>query len=375
MTPASLTAALKDEALRLGFDLAGAAPAEAPPHLEDFQQWLAAGYAGEMRYLADRADAYAHPRHVLPEAKSLLVLAMNYGTVVPAPVEAGQGTVSRYAWGTDYHDTIHERLERLADLHRRLVPDAQVRGVVDTAPLLERQFGKQAGLGWVGKNTMLLNKELGSWFFLGVLLTTAELVYDEPYETSHCGACRACLDACPTGALREPYQLDARRCISYLTIELRGNIPAELRPAMGDRLFGCDACQEVCPWNCRGRTTTEDGFQPRPGLNPVVLAELFALDDAAFRQRFRHTPLWRSKRRGILRNAALVLANRPHDAALPGLIQGLGDCEPIARSACAWALGQYAGEAAREALGKRLAVESDPDVVAEIRAALASAAS
>lgn len=313
MTPSELTAALKQEARRLGFSFAGVCPAVAPPEIERFRRWLAEGFAGELHYLADRAKAYEHPWHVLEGARSILMLGMSYRTVEPAQPRPGQGRVSRYAWGADYHDLIHGRLRRLADLHRRLAPGAGVRGVVDTAPLLEREFAQLAGLGWVGKNTLLINRQHGSWFFLAALLSSEALVADEPIQRSYCGKCRRCLDACPTGALVEPYRLDARRCISYLTIELRGSIPDEFRPAIGDRLFGCDACQEVCPWNRRAPCSVEPALRPREGMNPIELAPLWEMDDEAFRRRFRHTPLWRAKRRGILRNAAIVLGNQTHE--------------------------------------------------------------
>ena len=306
MNAVALTAALKEESLRLGFDLVGATPAVAPPDFDRFRQWLADGYAGQMRYFADRLDAYRHPDRLLDGAKSILMLAMNYRTAEPVEAGAGQARVSRYAWGADYHEVIRRRLHKLADFHRRLTPAAGVRGVVDTAPLLERQFGQLAGLGWIGKNTMLINQRFGSWLFLAALLTTEEMAYDQPSVADRCGSCRACLDACPTGALVEPHRLDARKCISYLTIELRGPIPAEFRAACGNRLFGCDACQEACPWNRRTPATAESAFQPGPGMNPVQLAELVALDEEAFRRRFRHTPLWRARREGILRNAGSV---------------------------------------------------------------------
>ena len=297
------------------------------------------------------------------------MLGTNYRTIQPATTEPGQGRISHYAWGTDYHDVIRKRLRRLVDLHRRLRPDAMVRGVVDTAPLPERQFAQQAGLGWIGKNTLLVNREFGSWFFLAALLTSAELTYDGPCEVGHCGSCRACLDACPTGALIEPYLLDARKCISYATIELRDLGAADLRRSCGAHLFGCDICQEVCPWNHRTPVSRQGVFGPRPDTNPIDLAALFDLDEAAFRQRFRDTPLWRSKRRGILRNAAIVLANRPDATALPALLRGLGDVEPLVRAACAWALGQYDDARARAALRARRHSEPDETVRSEIEAA------
>jgi epoxyqueuosine reductase len=305
MHTAALTAALKEESQRLGFDLAGATPAVASPDFDRLRQWLADGHAGQMHYVANRLDAYRHPGRVLEGAKSILMLGVNYRSVEPVEPGPGQVSVSRYAWGDDYHQVIRDRLHKLADFHRQLVPASGVRGVVDTAPLLERQFGQLAGLGWIGRNAMLINERFGSWFFLAALLTTEELAYDQP-AASRCGACRACLDVCPTGALVEPFRMDARKCISYLTIELRDPIPTELHAACGRRLFGCDACQDACPWNRNTPATTDPAFLPGSGMNPVDLAELTALDEDAFRQRFRHTPLWRAKREGILRNACNI---------------------------------------------------------------------
>jgi epoxyqueuosine reductase len=373
MDRGQLTQELKQHAAKLGFSLCGVCPAISPPGDARLDEWLAAGYAGQMHYLADRREAYRHPSGVLEEARSVVMLAMNYRTVDPAPPQDGQARVSRYAWGeTDYHDLIRGRLDRLAEFFRVNVPSAQVRGVVDTAPLLEREFAQLAGLGWIGKNTLLLNREQGSWFFLAALVTDVELAYDAARETDHCGTCRACLDACPTGAFPQSYVLDASRCISYLTIELREAIPTELRRGVGDWLFGCDVCQEVCPWNSRAPLSREAAFAPRTEDNPIDLLRLFELDDVAFRARFRHTPLWRAKRRGILRNAAIVLGNRPTPQALRALICGLNDSEPLVRGACAWALGRFSQPAARRALALRQGVETDRDVQSEIDAALAA---
>ena len=340
-----------------------------------FREWLAAGYAGDMSYLPDRAAAYEHPRHVLDGVRSVLMLAMNYRTADARPPQPGQGRIARYAWGpADYHDVIHDRLHRLADFLRGECPGAAVRGVVDTAPLLEREFAQLAGLGWIGKNTLLLNQSAGSWFFLAALLTDIELEYDEPHAADHCGTCRACLDACPTAAFPQPYVLDANKCISYLTIELRGAVPTELRAGVGDWLFGCDVCQDVCPWNHRAPTSDEPAFAPLAAMNPVDLCELFALHDDTFRHRFRHTPLWRPKRRGLLRNAAIVLGNQRPSHAIAALTLGLQDVEPIVRAACAWALGRYDSPATREVLQQRLLVEKDATVHLEIEAALQSCA-
>jgi epoxyqueuosine reductase len=373
MDQADLTQQLRERARALGFALVGACPAIEPTGFSRLAEWLDRGFAGEMGYLAARQGAYEHPRHVLEGVRSILMLGLAYRTSEPQPVEKCQGRVSRYAWGpADYHDLIHDRLKQLADELRRLVPAASVRGVVDTAPLLEREFAQLAGLGWIGKHTLLINKPAGSYFFLAALLTDVELSYDEPFAADHCGTCRACLDACPTDAFPQPHVLDASRCISYLTIELRGPIPDELRPGMGDWLFGCDVCQEVCPWNHRAPESAEPGFHPAAATNPIDLVGLFELDDEGFRQRFRHTPLWRPRRRGILRNAAIVLGNQRAEQALPALVRGLSDDEPVVRDAAAWALGQIGGRAAVAALESRLKIEADPDVRQAIARSLSS---
>lgn len=371
MDNSRLTSLLKDEARRLGFDHVGVCPAVEPPGLSRFQAWLAAGHAGQMRFLADRESLYRHPSNVLEGVRSIIMMSLNYLTLDPHLPDAGQGRVSRYAWGdADYHDVIHERLRKLRRRLVELVPAANARGVVDTAPLLEHEFARLAGLGWIGKNTLLLNKKSGSWFFLAALLTDVELSYDSPFTADHCGTCTACLDACPTDALVRPYVLDARLCISYLTIELRDAVPIGLRPGMGQWLFGCDICQEVCPWNGRVAQTDAPAFAPNGDADPVELIPLFELNDEQFRQRFRHTPLWRSKRRGILRNAAIVLGNCPIPRATDALTSGLNEPEALIRGASAWALGRYDQPEARRALQARMHIEPDEGVRAEIDAAL-----
>jgi epoxyqueuosine reductase len=310
MNPEELTNRLKRAARLAGFDLVGAVPAVEPPGFGRLERWLADGHAGQMGYIARRAAAYRDPNLVLEGARSVLMLGLNYRTVEPAAAGAGGGIVARYAWGADYHDVVRSRLRRLVALHRRLVPDGRARGFVDTAPVLERDFAHRAGLGWFGKNTTLINPRLGSWFFLAGLISTEEFVCDEPADESRCGTCRRCLDACPTGALVEPYRLDARKCISYLTIERRSDFSEAERAALGCRVFGCDACQEACPWNRRTEPTAEAAFEPAPGMNPLRLDRLLTLDEEAFRARFRRSPLWRAGRAGIQRNAAAVLGNQ-----------------------------------------------------------------
>jgi epoxyqueuosine reductase len=336
-----LTSALQDEARRLGFGPMGVCPAVEPTGFSRLREWLDAGFGGSMHYLEDRYQAYQHPRHVLAGVRSIVVLAQRYRTVEPpTAVPPGFGRISRYAWGTDYHDLLHDRLKQLAAFVRAARPEAKVRGVVDSAPLLEREFAQLAGLGWIGKHTLLLNREVGSWFFLCALLTDQELVPDAATETDHCGTCTACLDACPTDAFVAPYVLDARKCLSYTTIELREAIPLELRAAHGDWVFGCDVCQDVCPWNRKAPSIEEPELAPREGTAPLDLIALFDLDEASFRKRFRGTPLWRAKRRGLLRNAAIVLGNQRAVQAVPALQKGTTDEEPLIREACAWALQQ-----------------------------------
>ena len=371
----NLTKSLKAEAERLGFDLVAACPAVDASGFSNLIEWLDSGYAGEMEYIQRRKDAYRHPQFVLDGAVSLLMLGTSYNTRPAAPTNAGQGKISRYAWGKgDYHDLIHGRLKQLRKFAESLNPELVCRGVVDSAPLLEREFAQLAGLGWSAKNTLLINREIGSWFFISALLLNQPLEYDAPFVKNHCGTCTACLDACPTDAFVSPSVLDATKCISYLTIEHRSPIPIELRNQMGDWIFGCDVCQDVCPWNRKAPTTDEPCFQPTPNQNPVDLVSLFDLDDDSFRARFRKTPLWRSKRRGILRNAAIAMGNQPSGTNLVPLEKGLNDPEPLIRGASAWAIGQHIAHGfspAKQLLVRRKPREADEDVLNEIELALA----
>jgi len=314
-----------------------------------------------------------------------LSVALNYHTA-PLPPELrddpSRGLVASYAWGQDYHEVLTPRLHELSvRLHE---PGAALgswtggttahRAYVDTGPILERELGARAGQGFVGKNTLLIHPRLGSWFFLGELLLAVELPAEEISAVrGTCGRCTRCLDACPTGALVTPYLLDARRCISYLTIELKGAIPRELRPHLGHRIFGCDLCQEVCPWNRRfARPTTDPAFQPRPEIVAPPLLDLIALDEEGFRQRFRDSPVRRPKRRGLLRSVAVALGNWGSPAAVPALASALHDVEPLIRAHAAWALGRIDAAGARQALDQALAAEADPWVRAELELALST---
>lgn len=336
---ATLEDRLKQQARALGFELAGIAPATQADGFDRLRDWLARGFAGTMDYLHRHGDARRHPSSILPEVRSVIMVGINYR---PDDTRSRKqpGRISCYARGRDYHDVLRERLHRLLDWLRQERPDCLGRAVVDTAPLLERDFARRAGLGWFGKNTMLLNKRLGSYFFIGALLTNLELACDASHITNHCGTCTACLDACPTQAFVAAGVLDARRCISYLTIEHRGDVPEELRPGLGDWLFGCDVCQEVCPWNRKAPPGAEPELQGRPELEQLDLIEVLGLSEEEFRRRFRGTALMRTKRKGLLRNAALVLGNRGDAAALPALRRSLEDAEPIVREAARWAIDQ-----------------------------------
>lgn len=333
----ALAAAVKDEARRLGFDAVAIGPATPPPHGAAFEQWLDDGCAGSMEYLertrADRLD----PARLLPGARAVVAVAASYHAGEPTPASGMR--VARYAGGADYHDVLRPRLSALARFIESAGDGARSRAAIDTSAVLERDLAARAGLGWIGKNTNLLTPSLGSWFFIGIVLTTAELPFDGEIA-DRCGTCTACLDACPTAAFTGPYRLDARRCISYLTIEHRGAIDEDLRPSMGDWGFGCDVCQDVCPWNRRAATTGEPAFAPAPWPAPEAL---LGLGETAFRERFRRTALWRARRAGLLRNAAIVLGNRADPDAEPALRAALDDEDPTVREAAAWALSLVRG--------------------------------
>jgi epoxyqueuosine reductase len=339
----SLETRLKQQAHALGFELAGIARATAADSFDQLRDWLARGFAGDMAYMNRHAEARRHPESVLRTVRSVLMVGMNYfegagAPPSPAPATGLTGRVSRYACGADYHDVLRLRLRELLGWLQGEAPGCQGRGVVDTAPLLERDFARRAGLGWFGKNTMLLNKRLGSYFFLGALLLDLALAPDPPHDAAHCGTCTACLKACPTGAFVAPGLLDARRCVSYLTIELKEAVPEDLRSGLGDWVFGCDVCQEVCPWNRKAPPAQEPAFQARADLQALDLVAILGLSEDEFRQRFRGTALMRTRRRGLVRNAALALGNRADPAALPALHRALGDSEPVIREAAQWAI-------------------------------------
>ena len=366
-------AAIRAKALEIGFDAVGFAPADlgadARAHL---QTYLERGYHGDMGWLADTADRRGHPQNLWPEARTVVVLAQNYGPALdPLAIleHPDRGAISVYAQNRDYHDLVKKRLKQLARwMHETLAGEVKV--FVDTAPVMEKPLAAAAGLGWQGKHTNLLSRDWGNWLFLGEVFTTLALEPDGP-EADHCGSCRACLDVCPTDAFPAPYQLDASRCISYLTIEHKGHIPRELRPLMGNRIYGCDDCLAICPWNKFARRTEEDAFKGRLELTAPRLRDLAELDDAGFRQVFTASPIKRTGRARFVRNVLIAIGNSGL-MELTATARGLLDDESeLVRAAAVWAFARLAAadDLKREA-ARRLALETDPDVRAEWSAEL-----
>jgi epoxyqueuosine reductase len=333
----ALTQAVKARALEVGFDRVAVGPAGPAEHAGAFERWLDAGYAGSMDYLTRTRRERGDPAALLPGCRAVVAVALGYGPREDDPSWAG---VSRYARGADYHDLMRPRLTTLAGFLREAGgPTVATRLAVDTSAVLERDLAARTGLGWIGKNTNLIAPGAGSYFFIGTVLTTAELVPDGRMP-DHCGTCTACLDACPTSAFVAPWVLDARRCLAYLNIEHRGDIADEHKPAMRDWLFGCDVCQEVCPWNRKVPPPREPALAPSAPL--PALETLLALDDAAFRARFRGSAMSRARRAGLARNAALLLGNRGDRTAAPALERALQDSDEGVRRAAAWALARLA---------------------------------
>ncbi len=370
--PAVLSQGIKEEAQRLGFALVGISPVVAPPHEESFAEWLRKGLGGELGYMKRTEELRRDPKKLVPWAVSVVSVGMNYSTPLPRPEvsDDSRGWISRYAWGDDYHDLVRQRLDLLlAKIKGIYGGDIQGRAFVDSGPVLEREIAGVAGIGWIGKNTHLISPQKGSWFFLGELFLGIELAYDRAIK-DRCGKCDLCIKACPTGAFAGPYILDARRCISYLTIELKGAMPRHLRPLVGNHIFGCDICQEVCPYNVKAKPTGEEAFQPRDGLYAPDLIPLLSLTEEEFRRRFKGSPLLRAKRRGFLRNVAVALGNLKSREAVPALGRALCDEEPLVRAHAAWALGQIGTSRSLSVLAERLRVEADPEVKKEIEEAI-----
>jgi len=336
-------ARIKDHAKSLGFTLVGIAPLGPSPELLFYPQWLERGYAGEMHYLERQKSARMDPQSLLPGARSMIVCAVNYNVDRPLTTfDKLRAWISRYAWGVDYHRTVSAKLRELASWLETCGP-ARTRTYVDTGPVVERVFAKYAGVGWFGKNTCIINEKAGSWLFLGCILTDLELDPDAP-APDRCGSCRRCLDACPTGAILAPYVLDSRKCISYTTIELRGPIPEADRAGVGHHLFGCDICQDVCPWNRKAPFSTESSFQPKRGLFRPEIRTLLGLSDDGWRDLIRGTALQRAKVHGLLRNLMVVAGNSGDRSLTPLLKRFLSHENEHVRSHARWAVHQLGGE-------------------------------
>jgi epoxyqueuosine reductase len=336
----SLTQAIKAEAQRLGFSLAGVTTPEPPPHRQAYENWLAMGRHGSMDYLADhrRTD----PRLILPECRSILVVAMIYsnpGSFTQSQYPGSSGVVAAYAWGRDYHLVLSERLKVMTSfVETKVGRPVPHRWYTDTGPLLERDLAQRAGLGWIGKNTCLINPKFGSYFLLAEILLGIELQPDVPFSADRCGKCTRCITACPTSCILPDRTLDARLCLSYLTIENKNEIPPGLRPRLGNRVFGCDVCQQVCPWNRFANQEHEQAFDTKPGVpDPDLIAEL-GLNPQEFNRKFKDNSVLRSKRRGYLRNIAVALGNSGNPAALPALEKASQDVDPLVREHAVWAI-------------------------------------
>jgi epoxyqueuosine reductase len=385
LSPADLSDRIRARAREMGFDAVGIAPVGPSAHGQAYARWVGEGMHGEMGYLA-REDAIAKradPAVLVPGARSAVVVALNYYSEDADSSAAGdpsRGIVARYARNHDYHELMKERLIALQEWISAELTPVGGRAYVDTGAVLERELAARAGLGWQARNTMLIQPGRGSYHFLGVVLLDVELAYDAPFSADRCGSCARCVDACPTGALlgRDEAgapRMDARRCISYLTIELRGPIPRELRPLIGNRVYGCDICQEVCPWNSFAEPTSEEAFLAREGLDGPSLIEFMTMTQEEFSARFKGSPIKRAKRRGLLRNVAVALGNWGAPEAVPALAVALNDEEPLVRGHAAWALGRIGTEAARQALRGNGEVEADGWVREEITLAIESAGS
>jgi epoxyqueuosine reductase len=347
-------AIVKRAAEEAGFDLAGIAPATDAPELQHFPEWIAAGRAGEMKYMAARDDRgdlkRASLARVAPWARSVIVCAINYNTRNPYSTQVhdrSRGWISRYAWSReDYHEAVLHRLKQVESALRQSVwgghscpPTLTARSYVDTGPIVERVFAKYAGVGWIGKNTCIINQKKGSWLFLGVILTSLELVPDVP-PPDRCGTCTRCIEACPTDAIVKPYELDSTKCISYLTIEKRGSIPEDLRTGMGRHVFGCDICQDVCPWNRKAPASTAQEFEARPELVNPALAWLAEMTPGEFGEVFRESPIRRTKRSGLRRNAVIAMGNSGNPEFLSLLEKLASDSDESVAESANWAKGQ-----------------------------------
>jgi epoxyqueuosine reductase len=371
MNSGDLTRRIKERARLLEFDGVGIAPVSAIPG-DYLQVWMARGYQGKMFYLERSAEKRMNPARVLTSARSIISLSLNYFHPHDLAYDQPQvGVISRYASGDDYHHVLEKRLEKLLDYIAQLAPEVEAKIYVDTGPVMDKYWAAQSGIGWLGKHTNVLSRDSGSWFFLSNLLLNLELEYDIPGE-DFCGSCTRCIDACPTDAIVEPYLLDSRRCISYLNIELREDIPEELREPMGNLIFGCDICQDVCPWNSTAPCSTVQEFKPKEFNQAPVLRDLARLTPERFREQYRGSAVKRSKWRGFMRNVAVAMGNSADPETIPELEHLLNSDDPMIRRHAAWALRKIKTPQALQVIRQRLAMETDSETMATLERLLKS---
>ncbi len=379
MNKVELSSKIKKRARELGFELVGVSSPEPVAHMDVYQDWIESGHHGEMRYLeGERAlAARSNPKQLLPECKSILALGMPYSNPASAPKknqsQKPEGRIAAYAWGEDYHEALKAPLVELVayieELNNGAVPN---RWYTDTGPIMESEIAQRAGLGWIGKNSLLINPQKGSFFLLAEILLGIELVPDNAVVNDYCGSCTRCIEACPTDCILPNRSLDATQCISYLSIELKGSIPSEMRPQMENWVFGCDVCQEVCPWNIRfSAANTYADFAPRENMQRIDLEKEITLSPTEFNRKFKGNPVKRPKRRGYLRNVAVALGNAGQEGSVPELKKALlNEEEALVRGHAAWALGEIGGVEAKKVLEQARVVEKDREVLEEINSAL-----
>lgn len=364
-----ITDVIKKEGYKIGFDLIGVAPVDDYPESQFYKKWLDKGFEATMSYMSKNPEKRKDVRNIMPNARSVISCALNYNSDHPYSVSqknTNKGWIARYAWGDDYHEVMKVKLNRLKGFIEENTGDVDSLTYVDTGPVLERMYSKYSGIGWIGKNTCTINQNIGSWFFLGEIITNMELEYDG-CVSDRCGTCTRCIDECPTEAIRKPYVLDSSRCISYFTIENKNEIPYKYREAVGRNVFGCDICQDVCPWNSKAHNTTDASFLPRDGLYQPDLRYLLGLDQENFSTVFKNSPVKRTKRRGLIRNVLVAIGNTESSEYLDLVNSFIKDEDPLIRRHAIWALWKIQGDSCLEFLRSMIETETDEGVIVEIK--------
>ena len=365
-----ITNSIKEAGYKIGFDLIGIAPVAEYPESQFYKTWLNKGYEATMSYMSKNPERREDVRNIMPTAKSVISCAVNYNSEYPYSVSEknkNKGWIARYAWGDDYHEVINIKLNELKSfIEKNISDEIKTLIYVDTGPVLERMYSKYSGIGWIGKNTCLINQNIGSWLFLGEIITSLELEYDSQVS-DRCGTCTECIDKCPTDAIREPYVLDSSRCISYFTIENKGEIPEEYREAIGKNVFGCDICQDVCPWNSKADVDTDPSFLPRDGLFQPDLGYLVSLEQEEFYKIFKNSPVKRAKRKGLIRNTLVAIGNTGSSEYVDLVYGFLNDSDPNIRRHAVWAFWKIQGNDSLGVLESMLETETDEAVLSELK--------